>query len=395
MRVAYFSPLPPAHTGVADYSWELLPSLATQLEVTLFVDDVAAIDPLIVTRWSVYPIAAYGAERWNFDAAIYQLGNSFFHEAIYRTACQYPGLVVLHDYNLHHFIAERTLGRGSFGGYRRELAYNLGDAGQQLGKDIRQGKRALPLFEYPLNERVLDMSLGLIAHSEFIAAQVRRRKPPLPVKVIPAPIAMYQAVEAQHVPDWPADALIFASVGQVTASRQIDLVLRAFAEVERDVPQARCLIVGEWRLPDQSLEDLTCELKLGDKVRHIDFVERLDDFAAWIAAADVVVNLRQPSAGETSATALRTLAAGRPLIVNDTGWYHELPETVCLKVPPRDLQALTQAMLSLAQNAVLRAQMGRAAAEYAQRVHSPAYAAAQYVEFVQDCVARWQKPLGE
>lgn len=393
MRVAYFSPLPPIHTGIADYSLELLPALTALLDVTLFVDEVAAVDRSITARWPVLPIATYNPQRWNFDATIYQLGNSFFHEAIYRTACRYPGITVLHDYNLQHFIVERTIGHGSLAGYRRELAYNLGEEGLQLGADIRRGKRALPLFEYPLNARVLDTSLGLIAHSEFVAAQVRRRQAQLPVRVIPHPMAKRPIGDRRHIADWPVDALIFASAGSVTPSRQIDLSLRAFAAVHQTYPQARYLIVGEWQQPDLTLEELLNELNLRDVVQHIGFVEDLSEFDDWIASADVLVNLRHPTVGETSGVVLRALAAGRPVIVSNAGWYGELPENCSLKVAPQDLSTLTQAMLRLAQDTILRSQMGQAASEYAHRVHNPAYAAARYAEFVQECVTRWRKPV--
>ncbi|PYS77453.1 MAG: glycosyl transferase family 1, partial [Acidobacteria bacterium] len=38
MRLAYFSPLTPQRSGIADYSEELLPHLSEGAEITLFVD---------------------------------------------------------------------------------------------------------------------------------------------------------------------------------------------------------------------------------------------------------------------------------------------------------------------------------------------------------------------
>jgi glycosyltransferase involved in cell wall biosynthesis len=189
--------------------------------------------------------------------------------------------------------------------------------------------------------------------------------------------------------------LIFASAGSVTPNRQIDLSLRAFSEVYQTYPQARYLIVGEWQHPDLTLEELLAELNLREVVHHVGFVEDISEFDDWIASADVLVNLRHPTVGETSGVVLRALAAGRPVIVSNTGWYGELPEGSCLKVPPHDLPALTQAMLSLVQDVALRARMSQTASEYVRRVHRPAYVAAQYVEFVQESVARWRKPVLE
>ena len=111
------------------------------------------------------------------------------------------------------------------------------------------------------------------------------------------------------------------------------------------------------------------------------YLADMRDFISWIAAADVLVNLRYPTVGETSATALRGLAAGRPVIVSDHGWYAELPDDACVKVAPNDSEALYQAMRRLAENPALRHAIGQRAAAYAQREHSLAAAAQRYLRF--------------
>ena len=395
MRIAYISPLPPARTGIADYAIELLPALRALADVTLYTDDPAAVDAQVVARWPVRPLASYVQERWNYDAAIFHVGNSQFHEALYRTFCCYPGIVVLHDYNLHHFMVERSVLRGQFAGYQRELAYALGHTGIQIGHEIQAGRRALPLFDWPLSERVIDLSLGLIAHSRYVAGWVRQRRADLPVRVIPHVMSARRSKVQRHVPGWPDQAVVFASAGQVTPSRQLDLVLRAFAEVRRSCPSARYLIVGEWRHPELSLEQLLNNLHLQNAVHHLGFVEDLDDFDDWIASADVLVNWRHPTAGETSGVVLRALAAGVPVVVSDQGWYGELPDECCVKVPPQDLAALTTAMRDLALDPEKRRRLGERAAIYAQQTLAPEAVAAQYVDFVQECMARWQAPRAE
>jgi hypothetical protein len=39
MRLAYFTPLPPSKSGIADYNSELLPYLAKGAEISVFVAD--------------------------------------------------------------------------------------------------------------------------------------------------------------------------------------------------------------------------------------------------------------------------------------------------------------------------------------------------------------------
>src|SRR4029078_8378056 len=78
VTAGFYSPLPPARTGVADYSATLLGAMRKHGEVL------------------VNPERA--------GTALYHLGNNSLHAAIYRRAIEQPGVVVLHDAVLHHFL---------------------------------------------------------------------------------------------------------------------------------------------------------------------------------------------------------------------------------------------------------------------------------------------------
>lgn len=392
-RIAYFSPLPPARTGIADYSQELLPPLARLAEVTLFAehpDEVAA-------GWTpslpVSPLEAYAARRWDFDAALFHLGNSRFHGRLYEVFRQYPGIVVLHDYGLHELFASQTIGQARFWPYLREMGYALGARGLGWARDVRDGRCPLPHFEVPLNDRILDTSLGIIVHSRYVQQLIAQHGTTCPVTVVPAPIASVTANSRRAELDWPPDAVVFGSFGMVAHAKQIARALHAFRELLADEPLARYLIVGDWAGSGIDLPGLIEQLGLGHAVRHTGFVANLPGFLQWIASVDVVVNLRAPTVGETSATALRALAAGRPLVVLDHGWYSELPDDVCVKVPPADDAALLAALRSLATDASLRQGMGGRAGEYAAAVHAPATAAEAYVAFIERVLARSRPAL--
>jgi glycosyltransferase involved in cell wall biosynthesis len=143
----------------------------------------------------------------------------------------------------------------------------------------------------------------------------------------------------------------------------------------------RYLIVGE-QLASLDLESVVGELGIADAVYFTGYAPNLASFHDWLATIDVLVNLRYPTRGETSATVNRGLAAGLPVIVNDIGWYEELPDNACLKVPVQDEAALLAAMRLLAQDAAIRKEMGGAASAYARRELAPAAIAAQYAAFL-------------
>jgi hypothetical protein len=140
IRLAYFSPLPPARSGIADYSREILPHLGQMADLTLFCVDPQAVDRALHDQFPIHAISDYAKMRWHFDLPLYQMGNNTtHHEQIYRTLRRFPGAVVLHDVILHHFMAHRTAGHDNFPGYTREMAYVLGTAGVNYSWAIRHG----------------------------------------------------------------------------------------------------------------------------------------------------------------------------------------------------------------------------------------------------------------
>ena len=77
MKVAYYSPLPPARSGVADYSAMLLPELQQRLEVEV-----------VRPRARFWHRSADGA-----DVALYHVGNDPDHHAwIVEALRRRPGL---------------------------------------------------------------------------------------------------------------------------------------------------------------------------------------------------------------------------------------------------------------------------------------------------------------
>ena len=384
MRIAYFSPMPPARSGIADYSRDLLPHLAQRMSLTLYTAVPEQIDETLRQQFAVRPLAAYAQERWQVDLPLYQMGNSAHHADLYAMMRRYPGVVVLHDYFLHHFIAHSTAGQGRYDGYTREMGYAHGPAGIALAWAIRAGQTQHPLASLPLNQRVLDLSLGVMVHSRTAAAWVRevvgngRFVQPIAQPIRPMPGQSRRAELG-----WPDEAVIFACAGEVTPPKQVDRALRAFSRLRQEIDNLYFLIIGG-ESPEVGLDGLIADLGIGDRVWRTGFVPDLADFNDWLHTADVVINLRAPTLGETSAAALRAMAAACPLLVYDHGWYGELPETAVTLLPPLDDEALLAAMRHLAQSPAARQAMGQAALGFITGQCQPEQVAGAYHAFLQD-----------
>lgn len=374
MRLACFGPLPPAHTGIAAYSADLLPALARHADVTLFAPDPAAVAPSLRAALAVHPLAAFPAQVAHFDLTLHQMGNSIHHDPFYPYLRRYPGLTVLHDVVLHHFMATQT--------YARELAYALGAAQAQA---VRRGEVTVDPFAVPLHARVLDASLGVIVHSRYAADGIGRTHPHLPVAVVPLVMPMPAAAPPA------AGGITLASIGQISRTRLLDRSLAAFARLHADHPETRYLIVGE--ALDVDVPALLAALPPAARaaVTWTGYVADDAAFDRWIAAADIVVNLRLPTAGETSAAALRALAAGKPLIVVDAGWYAELPDAVAHKVSDLTVAALTDAMRALLAPDRRQA-MGHAARTLIAHDHAPDAVARRVAAFAASVLdGVWQR----
>jgi hypothetical protein len=96
-----------------------------------------------------------------------------------------------------------------------------------------------------------------------------------------------------------------------------------------------------------------------------------------MAAADLCVNLRYPTAGETSASLLRLLAAGRPTLVSDYAQFTDLPRDCVAHVPIGDgeIEAIANTARALLDDRDAMAALGARAREHVRRVHDPALAA--------------------
>ena len=396
MRIAYFSPLPPLRSGIADYSEELLPYLARGAKLNLFVDDGYEPAQRISERYPVYSHRRFAdlSRTQGYDAVLYHVGNnSEYHEYIYRTLLVHPGIVVLHEYVLHHLIQGVTLARRDAEGYAAELRYCYGQTGDELARAMIETGRAVDPFTYPMFERVVDASLGTIVHSDHARQQVLRARPKTRVTVVRSPFSSevvfktrpYGAVSRTAL-GLPSDAFVIGSFGLITPAKRIEPTLRAFSRLRLELPQAMCILAGEI----ESGYDLRAVLDggLGEGVVATGRVD-METFLQYMSVTDVAVNLRYPSAGETSATLIRLLGMGKPVIVSNVGSFTEFPDDCCAKVDVDDLEEdiLLAAMRALAMDDVLRKQMGANARRHVQSQHTPERTAQGYLGFMGDVMA--------
>src|SRR3954470_12445965 len=185
MRLAYYSPLPPMKSGIADYSAELLPHLAEHCEIELIVDEGFRPEG---RRFPVHGQRALPGllAQGRFDAVLYQLGNNRdYHASIYKTLIDHPGVVVLHEYVIHHLVRDLTLFAGDPEAYVREMRYAYGRSGEAMARRCVATGVPLNPWSYPLFERAVDASRGVIVHNRCTRDRVLASRPLTRMATVP------------------------------------------------------------------------------------------------------------------------------------------------------------------------------------------------------------------
>lgn len=387
MHLGWVSPLPPLRSGIADYSAELLPALASRLRLTLFAP--SPWESSLFPTLPIYPLEALPDQVAHLDGLLYHMGNNPYHTDIYRLALHFPGVVVLHDYILHHLVARCTLKAGDTAGYLYHLAYARGRAGVAMA--VRRSNGIFDereQFLESLNGLLLERSLGAIVHSRWVAEQLHRDHPDLPVAVVPHHLSSHplpDREEARRRLGLSPDEVMVASFGFIAPEKRVDLLLWAYARLREEFPRMRCFLVGE-PAPSFDLMGFLSRLGLEDVVvtGYVDMARFYDH----IAACDIAVNLRYPSAGETSGALIRLLGSGKVVVLPYMRQFAEWPDDICLKVDPGPSAGpmLLHYLRRLIADEGLRRRLGENARRYIAEHCALARSAQGYLDFISSCL---------
>jgi glycosyltransferase involved in cell wall biosynthesis len=330
MTVGFYSPLPPSRTGVADYAAALLTELRRH------------------GRVEVAPARS--------DAALYHLGNNGLHADIYRRALDRPGVVVLHDAVLHHFL----LGQLTEKAYLEEFVYNYGAWNRGFARELWRGRANSAVddryFRYPMLKRAVEGARVVVVHNPAAAATVKEHAPGAHVVEIPHLFA--PPVLPEGSPDEASalryraslgvgpDAFLFGVFGYLRESKRLAAVLESFAAVHAQEPRARLLVAGEFVSTD--LARAVAPMLSAPGVLRLPY---LAESEFWLAAraVDACINLRYPAAGESSGITVRMMGIGKPVLLTEGLESAAFPEDACLRITagPGERDSLRQHMILL------------------------------------------------
>lgn len=342
-----------------------------------------------IVSLKVYQKAPLGFEADGFDSVVYQIGNNPYHADTYRTALDIPGVVVLHEANVHHLIMGMTLSRGNEKAYFREVLYEIS------GKDIIAATRkSFPIdipqqHEFTMLRRLLERSRACIVHSRFAERQIRLRGFRGPILVAPhgADVRTVNSGKYRDCLDITDDVALIGIFGYQRPDKQAWECLLMFRELLSALPQAHLLVLGE-RHPHVPIEEGVRDLGLQERVTVLGH-QPLDDFDGYLGSCDIVLNLRRTTFGETSGTMMRAFGMGRPVVVSDIGAAHELPDDLCVKIPRdrHEMAVIIECLKWLVSDQNAAHEIGERARSWVEARCGWSTVAQQYADFLHGPVA--------
>lgn len=302
------------------------------------------------------------------DGVFYHVGNHYDnHAGALDWMSRWPGIVILHDYYLAHLF----LGWAKDG--REEEAKRICQifSGLSFEEFVAMSHRRdfieRTRLRAPMTEWVAGMGVGAIVHSAWDVDRVLAWCAG-PVKAVP--LAYAPVAAASGSAPTSLSTLRVLTFGHINRNKLAHLILDAIS-LETDLAQT-----VEYRLVGPVDDEYRRELQIqaSNSGVLLTIVGRVSDeeLAEELASADIVCCLRMPVLESASASAIESLASGKPTIVIDTGFYAELPDDVVVKVDPTDVPgSLADGLSALGASGSLRRAIGDRGREYALGAFGP------------------------
>lgn len=394
-RLAFVSPLPPEPSGISDYSAELLPELARHYRIEVIINQDSVTDPGILANYPIRDVSWFRKNGHKFERILYHFGNSHFHSHMFDLLRDLPGVIVLHDFFLSGIMSFKEATGEAAGAWTKALLDANGWAAVE--KRHNAPDSADVVFEYPSNLQVLQDALGVIVHANYSQQLAEKWYGPgsadswALIPLLRQPFFSSDRNKIRQQLGFREADLIFCSFGFLAPTKMNDRLLSAWLKspLAQD-PQCHLIFVGQ-RDGGAYGAKMTRAIEADETSGRVRITGWTDSstFRQWLAAADVGVQLRTLSRGETSAAVLDCMNAGLPTIVNANGSMAELPND-CVSLMSDDFSEdeLVKALTQMWEDQTYRLSLGKKAKAHIERRHQPRSCALAYAEAIEQYYAK-------
>ena len=391
-KIAIVTPWPNQMTGIANYVYKLVPYLSEYFEVDIFVDNSQdkKMDFLDNEYGNLYMISELDEHKSEYKDIIYQIGNnSKYHKEIYIKLKKNNGIAEIHDFILSPFFYHSFFLDKKELQYREALLDGYGDEGVKHFDDIKNRVFSNEA-NYPMAESVVEISRKSIFHNHWSKEQIEENGGNISVISLAA-LNLSFANQSHYILDKTSDlkielddnVILIGCFGFLNKNKRPEIILESF---EKILTRNKNVKLGFFGKPnDDNLNKLIKDKQLEDNVFITGYLDEIE-YSKALNRTDIVINLRYPSMGESSATLLEAFKTGKPVIVSEINQYNEFPDEVCWKIKPDkyEVAVLIEMLNYLIENKDVRTVLGDNAKKYADKVLSPKKIAKQYYNMIKD-----------
>ncbi|GEA12744.1 glycosyltransferase family 4 protein [Alteromonas sp. KUL49] len=390
-EVVVFCPLPPKPNGIADYFVEQIPYFCRTTKVTVVIENMHPEPEGIAPNVNILRLEEYLWQQAELASVphIYHVGNNPDTQYMLPVLLSKPGLVVVHDLNLHYLIDLTNLSQGDKLGYQHALTNNYGSAGTTLGKqlDTLGWKGRFMPHELMMNASIITAAERILVHSQYSAEKIlalgHKNVCVVPHHFSPASRKYQPKLKMQYRGEFglPGNKPVITSMGFIAKAKQIKSVLSALAAIKRSGVDFTYVLAGQCKPHEYDVYQDIADSGLQDNVIVTGFLDE-DAFFKYMLSSDFIVNLRYPTGGESSGTLTRAMGMGLCCVVVNIGPFGELPDDCAVKLDWGEEfdDNLYTALDKLIRDKVYRVSLGKNAQKWIERTHNIATTTTAYLE---------------
>jgi glycosyltransferase involved in cell wall biosynthesis len=366
--LAMVSPFPPQHSGIADYSMELIQYLSKYYRITIVYDEPPLFDN--VGYFNSINYTDFELTYEQFDRVVYQMGNSHFHSKMYSLMNRLPGVLVLHDFYIGHFVNHYFIQQSV--PPLNLIKKAIDDHGYEILKFLDSYQF---LNKFPLNADIIKSSFGVIVHSNYALKKLIEYYPNINCSVIKhMPLLRKKQYFKSHDDINKGNMFTVVSMGGINKFKGILEIIDAISSLDNSLKNNLCMVfVGDKGDPDY-FSTIEKSVKAHNLQNIIQFTHRVnsDEYFNYLSSADIAIQLRLNSMGETSASVLDCMNVGIPVIVNNHGSVGDLPSDVVYKISENfSVQELADSIIKLINDYSMRKNLSLKSTNYVAEVLSP------------------------
>lgn len=338
-RIAYVSPVPDAESGIAAYSAEILPHLSQHYDIDIIVDQPSVREDILQT-YTVHDSAWLKENKNLYSTVIYHFGNSMFHTYMLPLLDEVLGSVVLHDFYFSgplFFMEITKKDRNTWVDFiYRSHGYHT------LRKKLIEEEVAQTMFNYPCNLPLISSATSILSHSlhslslsELWYAYKGRNWLVIPY---PKSIADCEKRKERHFRKelgFPEDSFIVCSFGFLGSTKLNYEILQAWnlSSLAKDSSSYLVFVGGgNFGYYYEKVSLLREQAPIPSNVIFTGWIDE-DTYSKYLSIADIAVQLRTASRGESSSAVFDCMSYGIPTIINAHGSFNEIPDTTVWKLP--------------------------------------------------------------